>query len=125
MSKYTLDNIDNYCDSWNNEVYSVALDFNRLGGSKNSPEKIELEFIREADAYESEDYYKLHDFDSLDDVLEYLIDKYNNTSVHNYKERGILAVTIAKNYGYIKSALNRKDSIEGVNYNELDECLDD
>lgn len=125
MSKYTLDNINNYCDSWNNEVYSVALDFNRLGGSKNSPEKIELEFIREADAYESEDYYKLHDFDSLDDALEYLIDKYNNTSVHNYKERGILAVTIAKNYEYIKKALNRKDRIEGVNCNELDECLDD
>ena len=119
MSKYTLDNINNYCDSWNNEVY------NRLGGSKNSPEKIELEFIREADAYESEDYYKLHDFDSLDDALEYLIDKYNNTSVHNYKERGILAVTIAKNYRYIKNALNRKDSIEGVNCNELDEYLDD
>ena len=125
MSKYTLDNIDNYCDSWNNEVYSVALDFNRLGGAKNNPETIKLEFIREADAYESEDYYKLHDFDSLDDALEYLIDKYNNTSVHNYKERGILAVIIAKNYGYIRNALNRKDRIEGVNCKELDECLDD
>ena len=125
MSKYTLDNIDKYCDSWNNEVYSVALDFNRLGGSKNSPEKIELEFIREADAYESEDYYKLNDFSSLDDALEYLIDKYNNTSVHNYKERGILAVTIAKNYEYIRNALYREDSIEGVNCNEFDEYLDD
>lgn len=123
MSRYTLDNIDKYCDSWNNEVYSVALDFNRLGGAKNSLEKIELEFIREADAYESEDYYRLHDFDSLDDALEYLIDKYNNISVHNYKERGILAVTIAKNYGYIRNALNREDEIEGVNCNEFDEDL--
>lgn len=125
MSRYTLDNIDIYCDSWNNEVYSVALDFNRLGGAKNSPEKIELEFIREADAYESEDYYKLHDFGSLDDALEYLIDKYNNTSVHNYKERGILAVTIAKNYGYIRNTLNREDEIEGVNCNEFNDDLYD
>lgn len=125
MSKYTLDNIDIYCDSWNNEVYSVALDFNRLGGAKNPPEKIELEFIREADAYESEDYYRLHNFDSLDDALEYLIDKYNNTSIHNYKERGILAVTIAKNYGYIKNALNKEDIIEGVNCNEFDDDLYD
>lgn len=125
MSKYTLENIYNYCDSWNNEVYSVALDFNRLGGAKNSPERIMLEFIREADAYESEDYYRLHDFDNLEDALEFLIDKYNNTSIHNYKERGILAVTIANNYGYIRDALREADKAEGVNCNEFDEYLDD